>query len=71
MTCINTLMYHLKALHLGISLMTKTILHKLFVRTIDSLYVSINYYPQHVLYFFYIFILMCNAFLFCQKKQDT
>ena len=33
---------------LSISLMTKTILHKVFVRTIDYLFVSINHYPQHV-----------------------
>ena len=52
MTCRNTFTYHLKALHLIRSLMIKIILHKLFVRKIDSLYVYINHYPQHVLCFF-------------------
>ena len=44
-----TFMHPFYALHLSLSLMTKTILHKVFVRTIDYLYVSINQYPQHVI----------------------
>ena len=33
-------------------------------------YVSINHYPQHVLRF-YIISYLCNAFVFCLKKQDV
>ena len=39
------------------------LLHKVFVRTIDSLYVSINHYPQHVLWF-YIISYLCVMHLF-------
>ena len=42
MTCIFSFMNPFLALHLSILLMTKIILYKLFVRTIDSLYVYIN-----------------------------
>ena len=42
----------------------------MFVRTIDSLYVSINHYPQHVFVLLYNFLFMRNAFVFCLKKQD-
>ena len=45
------------------SLMTKTILHKVFVRTIDSLYVSINYYPQRGLRV-YIISYLCAMHLY-------
>ena len=40
-----------------------------FVRTINSLYVSINHYHQHVLRF-YIISYLRNAFVFCMLKQD-
>ena len=69
MTCILTFMHAFYISHLSLSSMTKTILHKVFVRTIDSLYVSINHYLQHVLRF-YIISYLCNAFVFCLKKQD-
>ena len=39
------------------------LLHKVFVRTIDSLYVSINHYPQHV-FCFYIISYLCEMHLF-------
>ena len=41
-----------------------------YVRTMDSLYVCINPYPQHALRF-YIISYLCNAFVFCLKKQDA
>ena len=63
MTCIYTFMHPSLALHLSISLMTKDILHNVFVRTIDYLYVSINHYPQHVL-FFHIISYPCVMHLF-------
>ena len=63
MTCIYAFMHPFYALHLSLSLMTKTLLHKVRVRTIDSLYVSINYYPQHVLCF-YIISYLCVMYLF-------
>ena len=50
--------------------MTKTLLHKVVVRTIGCLYVSINHYAQHVLCFLYKFLFMCTAFVFYLKKQD-
>ena len=58
------------ALHLSRLLMTKTILHKVFVRTIYYSYVCINHYPQHCFVFLHNFLLMCNAFVFYLKKQD-
>ena len=71
MTCTHTctFMHPFYALHLRLSLMAKTILHKVFVRTFDFLYVSINHYPHHVLRF-YMISYLCNAFVFCLKKQD-
>ena len=69
MTCICNFMHAFYVLHLSLSLMTKTILNNVFVRTIGSLYVSINHYLQHVVRF-YIISYLCNAFVFCLKKQD-
>ena len=43
---------------------------KVFVRTIDSLYVFINHYPQHVLCF-YISSYLWVMHFFCLKKQDN
>ena len=58
---------HFHASFLGISFKSfiddKTILHKVFVRTIDSLYVFINFYPQHVLCF-YLISNLCVRLLF-------
>ena len=71
MTCIYTVMHAFSALHLSISLMTKTILHKVFLRIIDYLYVSVNQYPQSTCFvLLYNYLLMCNAFVFYLKKQD-
>ena len=42
---------------------------KCFVRTIDSLYVIIITTPTSFV-LLYIFLFMCNAFVFCLKKQD-
>ena len=51
--------------------MRKTILHKVFVRTFDVLYVSTNHYPPLCfVLLYYNFLLMCNAFVFYLKKQD-
>ena len=43
-------------------------MNKVFVRTIDSLYVSINHYPQHVLYF-YIISYLCVMHLFSEEAR--
>ena len=51
MTCI---IIYFHAPFLGIafkSFIDGRLLHKVFVRTIDSLYVTINNYPKHVLCF--------------------
>ena len=63
MTYIYTCMHPFYVLHLSLSLMKKTIPHKVIVRTIDYLYVPINQYPQHVL-FFYIISYLCVMHLF-------
>ena len=55
---------------LKLSLMTNTILHKVFVRTIDYLYASINHYPQHVSWFYMISYLCAIHFFFYLKKQN-
>ena len=41
-------------IHLSLSLKTKTIPHKVFVRTIGYLYVSLNNYPHMFCAFIYI-----------------
>ena len=41
-------------IQLSLSLKTKTIPHKVFVRTIDYLYVSLNNYPHMFCAFIYI-----------------
>ena len=63
MTCIYTFMHPFYALHFCLLFMTKTILHKVFVRTIDYLYVSINYNRQYVL-FFHLISYLCVMHLF-------
>ena len=45
------------------------LLHKAFVRTNDSLYVSINH-SLNIFVLLYNFLFMCNAFVFCLKKLD-
>ena len=67
---------HFHASFLGISFKSfiddKTILHKVFVRTIDSLYV-LNLYkflPSTCYVLLFNFQLMCKVFVFCLKKQD-
>ena len=67
MVCIYTFIHSFKALHLSLSWMTKTKLHKVVVRTIGSLYVSINHYPQHVLCF-YIISYLCVMHLFSPEE---
>ena len=49
--------------------MTMTVLHRVFVGTIDFFRVSINQYPKHVFALLYNFYL-CNAFINCLKKED-
>ena len=58
-----------ETLYLSLSLMTMTVLHRVFVRTIDFLRVSINQYPQNVLALLYNFLFMLFIF-YCLKKED-
>ena len=44
-------------------------LHKVVVRTIGTLYVSINHYPQHVLCF-YIVSYLCVMHLFSPEEAN-
>ena len=64
MTCIYTCMHPFLCIAFKSFIDDKDyILHKVFVRTIDCLYVSTNHYPQHVLCF-YIISYLCVMHLF-------
>ena len=58
------------ALHLSLSLMTKIILHKVFVRTIEFFLCLYKSLSSTCFVLLYNFLLMCNAFVFYLKKQD-
>ena len=57
-----------ETLYLSLSLMTITVLHRVFVRSFDFLRVSLNQYPQNVLVLLYNFLFM--KFIFYRLKKE-
>ena len=72
-TCIYTFikyMHPFYTLHLSLSLMTMSVLQKVFVRKIDFLRVSLNQY-LNMFWCFYIISYLCKSFIYCLKKEDV